>query len=231
MSDFSLTTFAAKGKLPQIENALAAVAKGETSLGIKAKNGVVIATEKKLASPLMDETSLSKTQVLCDHIGAVYSGLGPDFRLLAQKSRQLVQKYFVKYYEPVGVPTLCRETSELVQEKTQAGGYRPFGVSVLVAGYDESGPHLTQIDPSGAYYNWKATAIGKGSKNAKVFLEKRYKADMEIEDAIHTALLTLKENFEGEMSSSNIEVGVVREDKRFQVLTAAQIKEYLDELN
>ena len=73
--------------------------------------------------------------------------------------------------------------------------------------------------------------MGKGSKNAKVFLEKRYKADMEIEDAIHTALLTLKENFEGEMSNTNIEVGVVREDKKFQVLTASQIKEYLDELN
>lgn len=231
MSDFSLTTFAARGKLPQIENALAAVAKGETSLGIKAKNGVVIATEKKLSSPLMDESSYAKTQILCDHIGAVYSGLGPDFRLLAQKSRKLVQNYFVKYYEPVGVPTLCRETSELLQEKTQAGGYRPFGVSVLIAGYDETGPHLTQLDPSGAYYNWKATAIGKNSKNAKIFLEKRYKADMEIEDAIHTALMTLKEGFEGEMNNTNIEVGVIREDRKFQVLTPAQIKEYLDELN
>ena len=79
------------GKLPQIENALAAVAKGETSLGIKAKNGVVIATEKKLSSSLMDETSYYKTQIFCDHIGAVYSGLGPDFRLLGQKSRKLVQ--------------------------------------------------------------------------------------------------------------------------------------------
>jgi 20S proteasome subunit alpha 2 len=195
MADFSLTTFASKGKLPQIENALAAVAKGETSLGIKAKNGVVICTEKKLSSSLMDETSYSKTLLLCNHIGAVYSGLGPDFRLLAQKSRKIVQDYYVKYYESIGVPTLCRLTSELVQEKTQAGGYRPFGVSVLVAGYDEEGPHLTQIDPSGAYYNWKANAIGKSAKNAKVFLEKRYKADMEIEDAIHTALLTLKEGF------------------------------------
>lgn len=231
MSDFSLTTFASKGKLPQIENALAAVAKGQTSLGIKAKNGVVIATEKKLASSLMDESTYYKTQILCNHIGAVYAGLGPDFRLLAQKARKLVQSYYVKYFEPVGVPTLCRETSELVQEKTQAGGYRPFGISVLVAGYDEQGPHLTQIDPSGAYYNWKATAIGKNSKNAKIFLEKRYKADMQIEDAIHTALLTLKEGFEGQMSSNNIEVGVVREDCKFQVLTPQQIKEYLDELN
>ena len=121
-----------------------------------------------------------------------------------------MQDYFIKYYEPMGVQTLCRESSELIQEKTQAGGYRPFGVSVLVAGYDEDGPHLTQLDPSGAYYNWKATAVGKGAKNAKIFLEKRYKPEMEIEDAIHTALMTLKEGFEGQMDNHNIEVAVVR---------------------
>jgi 20S proteasome subunit alpha 2 len=63
----------------------------------------------------MDETSYTKTQILCEHIGSVYAGLGPDFRLLSQKSRKLVQNYFVKYYEPMGVATLCRETSELVQ--------------------------------------------------------------------------------------------------------------------
>lgn len=89
---------------------------------------------------------------------------------MGQKIRKLVQDYYVKYYETMGVPTLCRESAELIQEKTQHGGYRPFGVSILVAGYDEDGPHLAQLDPSGAFYNWKATAIGKGAKNAKTFL-------------------------------------------------------------
>ena len=49
---------------------------------------------------------------------------------------------------------------------------------------------------------WKATAIGKNMKNAKTFLEKRYRADMELDDAVHTALLTLKEGFEGYISQS-----------------------------
>lgn len=56
----------------------------------------------------MDESSYNKTQILCEHIGSVYSGLGPDFRLLAQKARKLIQSYFVKYYEPMAVQTLCR---------------------------------------------------------------------------------------------------------------------------
>jgi 20S proteasome alpha/beta subunit len=54
-------------------------------------------------------------------------------------------------------------------------GVRPFGVSLLIAGWDESHGHaLYQVDPSGSYFAWKATAIGKNMINAKTFLEKRY---------------------------------------------------------
>lgn len=76
----------------------------------------------------------------------------------------------------------------------------------MLAGHDANGPQLYQIDPSGTFFAWKASAIGKNMVNAKTFLEKRYADDLELEDAIDTALLTLKESFEGEMSGANIEV-------------------------
>ena len=43
----------------------------------------------------------------------------------------------------------------------ESGGVRPFGVSLLMAGYDENGPQLYQIDPSGSFFAWKASAMGK----------------------------------------------------------------------
>lgn len=101
----------------------------------------------------------------------------------------------------------------------ESGGVRPFGVSLLLAGYDTYGPQLYQVDPSGSYFAWKASAIGKSMVSAKAFLEKRYNEDMEVEDAVHTALLTLKEGFEGEVSGHNIEVGVISPDRQFSVLT------------
>lgn len=55
---------------------------------------------------------------------------------------------------------------------------RPFGVSLLLAGFDDNGPQLYQIDPSGSYFAWKASAIGKNMGNAKTFLEKRYNEDV-----------------------------------------------------
>ena len=54
--------------------------------------------------------------------------------------------------------------------------------------------------------------------------------DMELEDAVHTALLTLKEGFEGQISGQNIEVAIVGDDQKFRVLTAAEVSDYLEEV-
>jgi len=230
---FSLTTFSRTGKLLQIEYALNAVANGRTALGIAATDGVVIATDKKFASALVDGEDVKKVEKVTDGSGFVYAGVGPDYRVLVRKARKAAQAYFREYRETKPVGQLVKSTASVMQEYTQSGGVRPFGVSLLVAGMDGDGvPRLFQVDPSGAYFGWKATAIGKGYVNAKNFLEKRYQEDMELEDAIHTALLTLREGFEGEMNGNNIEVGVVsKSDGKFRLLTPEQIQDYLDEAN
>ncbi|WJZ87829.1 hypothetical protein VitviT2T_007180 [Vitis vinifera] len=74
----------------------------------------------------------------------------------------------------------------------------------------------TLVDPSGSYFSWKASAMGKNVSNAKTFLEKRYTDDMELDDAVHTAILTLKEGFEGQISSKNIEIGIIGTDRKFR---------------
>jgi len=79
---FSLTTFSRTGKLLQIEYALNAVANGRTSLGICATDGVVIATDKKLTSTLVDLDDVTKMEGITKSSGFVYSGLGPDYRVL-----------------------------------------------------------------------------------------------------------------------------------------------------
>ena len=144
-----------------------------------------------------------------------------------------------------------QDVARVMQEATQSGGVRPYGVSLLIAGWDDGveptpeaklqedsgemeteldteegagggkkkkpsgktggilkgGPSLYQVDPSGSYFPWKATAIGKSATSAKTFLEKRYRDDLELEDAVHIALLTLKETIEGEMNGETVEIG------------------------
>ncbi|RHY17425.1 hypothetical protein DYB30_004413 [Aphanomyces astaci] len=227
---FSLTTFNPSGKLLQIEYALNAVNNGgHATLGIRCKNGVVIVTEKKLPTILVDEKAYKKIETLHSSAGVIYSGLGPDYRVLVRKARKKAQAYFLKYKENSPASILVRDIAAIMQEFTQSGGVRPFGVSLLFAGYDDEGPQLYQIDPSGSYFGWKATAIGKDSVTKKTFLERRYADDIELEDAINTALLTMRDGFEGEMNEHNIEVGVIGTDKKFRVLTPSEVKDYLAE--
>lgn len=229
---FSLTTFSPSGKLVQIEYAFHAVAAGRCALGIKASNGVVLATEKKTDSVLVEKNSLKMIENINERIGCVFAGMGPDFRLLLRKSRKEAMNYWSWYKEPTPVRHLVRRTAGVMQEYTQQGGVRPFGCSLMVAGFDdEHGAQLFQIDPSGSYFGWKASAIGKNYVNAKSFLEKRYNEEMELEDAIHTAILTLKEGFEGAISKDNIEIGIIKnDDPVFKVLTPDQVADYLHEV-
>jgi 20S proteasome subunit alpha 2 len=164
----------------------------------------------------------------------VYSGMGPDYRILVDRARKVSHTNYKRIYNEYP-PTriLVQDVARVMQEATQSAGVRPYGVSLLVAGWDEGiepeeeevaegeekkkttktggihkgGPMLYQVDPSGSYYPWKATAIGKSATKAKTFLEKRYSEELELEDAIHIALLTLKDNIEGEMNGDTIEIG------------------------
>merc|ERR1712146_135892 len=139
--------------------------------------------------------------------------------VLLAKARKLAQAYFLTYREHIPVRRLVQQIAQVMQEYTQKGGVRPFGVSLLVIGLNPDGKTtgLYQIDPSGSYFAWKASAIGKNMINAKTFLEKRYNEDLELDDAIHTAILTLKEGFEGQMSENNIELGIVDAEVDFVV--------------
>ncbi|XP_075550020.1 proteasome alpha2 subunit isoform X2 [Dermacentor variabilis] len=145
---FSLTTFSPSGKLVQIEYALAAVAAGAPSVGIKASNGVVLATEKKHKSILYEEHSIHKVEMITNHIGMVYSGMGPDYRLLVRRARKLAQQYELMYSEPIPTSQLVQKVAYIMQEYTQTGGVRPFGVSLLVAGWDNGRGYVFQCDPS-----------------------------------------------------------------------------------
>ena len=209
------------------------------SLHIEATNGIVLATEKKSSSPLADQSSLAKISDITPNIGMVYSGMGPDYRVLVDRARKVSHTGYKRIYNEYP-PTriLVQDVARVMQEATQSAGVRPYGVSLLVAGWDEGiepdaedevednvdtdekkprkktggihkgGPMLYQVDPSGSYYPWKATAIGKSATKAKTFLEKRYSEELELEDAIHIALLTLKDNIEGEMNGDSIEIGM-----------------------
>jgi 20S proteasome subunit alpha 2 len=102
-------------------------------------------------------------------------------------------------------------------------------VSLLIIGWEDT-PTLWQVDPAGIFWAWKATALGKRSDGSRTFLERRYNEDLSVDDAIHTAISTLKEGFDGQLTADLIEIGVVDENRKFKILSTTEIKDFLNEV-
>jgi len=86
-----------------------------------ASNGIVIATEKKTSSILIDDSMVDKVAIICPNIGIVYSGMGPDFRVLATKARKSAQAYWKIYNEYPPTRVLTQEIANIMQQATQSG--------------------------------------------------------------------------------------------------------------
>lgn len=90
------------------------------------------------------------------------------------------------------------------QVPIQRYGRRPFGVGLLVAGFDELGPHLYQTCPSGNFYECKAMAIGARSQSARTYLEKHLATfnACSLDELIKHALRSLRETLPNEIELS-----------------------------
>lgn len=86
-----------------------------------ASNSIVIAVEKRPPSPLVDDSSLERISLICPNIGIVYSGMGPDFRVLVAKARKSAQAYWKIYGEYPTTRVLVQELAQVMQEATQSG--------------------------------------------------------------------------------------------------------------
>lgn len=181
--DSSTTTFSPEGRLHQVEYAIEAINNAGTCVGILAKDGVVMASEKKVTSSLLAPSKSSeKTYKLCQHAACNVAGLTADANILIDQARLRAGRYGYQYCEPIPVEQLVEHVCNYKQAYTQYGGLRPFGVAFLFAGYDSHyGFQLYQSDPSGNYSGWKATVIGANNQAGKSLLKNEYAVKKEDE--------------------------------------------------
>lgn len=113
----------------------------------------------------------------------------------------------------VPISTLVSEMAMLMQEYTQMGGVRPFGVALLVASVEVGGTRLYRLEPSGSYSAWKACAIGKGSAEAEAILHDRFKESMDRDSAVQLVLSTVLRCAPNGVREEDIEIVCVEEGK------------------
>jgi proteasome alpha subunit len=225
--DRAITVFSPDGRLFQVEYAKEAVKRGATAIGIVGKDSVALIAHKSTYSKLIVPDSLKKVFDIDTHIAFTASGLIADARKLVDTGRLEAQKHRLTYSEPAPVESITRNICDTMQVYTQYGGIRPFGVSLLIAGYDDQ-PRLYEAEPSGAMTGFKADSIGSGKKEVDEMLEKGYKENMALEDAISLALTALKKTSEEKIQAENVEISYIEgKGKKFVTMGEKEILKYL----
>ena len=209
--DRVVTVFSPDGRLFQVQYAMEAVKRGATVVGIRAKDGVVVVADKKILHPLIMPRSIEKVYQIDDHIAAATIGLVADGRKLIEQARLEAQRHRLIYDEPITIKQLVFEMSSYMQIFTQYGGLRPFGVTLLLAGYDKE-PRVYEIDPSGTPTEWKATAVGEGRGEAMTVLEAKYEEDMSIDNAFKLGVEALKSFLKNKFEPGRIEAAKVTKE-------------------
>jgi len=227
--DRGITIFSPDGRLYQVEYAREAVKRGTASIGIRTSDGVVLAVDKRIRSPLMERSSVEKIHKADDHIGIASAGHVADARQLIDFARRQAQVNHLRYGEPVGVETLTKEITDYIQQYTQVGGARPFGVALIIAGIANGEPRLYETDPSGTPYEWKALAVGADRGDIRDYLEEHYDESMVLEDGVDLALEALASVTEDGLNPEGIGIATIDvETETFGELSDDEKRDHLE---
>jgi proteasome alpha subunit len=227
--DRAITVFSPDGRLFQVEYAREAVKRGTTAVGIIYDKGVILAVDKNVSSKLIVPKSIEKIFQIDEHIGVATSGLVADARRLVEDARVRAQRNRLVFSEPISVAGLTRDLCDIKQAYTQYGGARPFGTALLIAGVNDK-PHLFETDPSGAFTEFTAGAIGMGKRDVEKLLEERYKPGLSRMEGINLALLSLNSVSEGKIAAENIDMITIEVGGKYVPVGVEEIRGSIKQL-
>ena len=221
--DRAITVFSPDGRLYQVEYAIETVKRGTLAIGIKTKDGIIIAAEERPRKLQIDESPQKLFQV-DHHIGIAAAGYIPDARNQVDDARFFSQSNKLVYDEPVDVETVAKHLADQAQHYTQYAGVRPFGVALIIGGIDHQGSSLFLTDPSGTYIPYNAVAIGSNSDKVTEFLRKEYKNDITIDDAKILAIAGINQVAENTEGSNHVKMSqIINDTKHFKILSDEEV--------
>jgi proteasome alpha subunit len=203
-----------EGRLVLVDSALEAVSRGSTTIGIKTSAFALLASHIKPVRPLIDPAE--KIFAIDGHVGATGSGYIGDILQLIDELRLEAQKHRLNFESPIDVGSLTKHLGSFLHNYT-VYAVRPQAASVIIAGVDQAGVQLYQVDPSGTFFRGSGFAIGQSADVALDVLQREYSADMSVDQAVALSNKAIERAL-GERPI--VEIGVVsaKDGSRFQKL-------------
>lgn len=224
--DRAITVFSPDGRLYQVEYAIETVRRGTIAVGVKSKEGTVIAVEESTRK-LQISDKLQKIFKVDEHIGVAAAGYIPDARSQVDNARFFSQSNKLIYDEDTDIETVVRHIADQCQQFTQFAGVRPFGVALIIMGIDSGGDSkLFLTDPSGTYVSYEAVAIGAGSDDVTKFLEKEYSPDITIEAAMELAIAAIQKGHNDSDMNTRIKMArVLANTRKFEIIDGKEVED------
>ncbi|VCX40851.1 unnamed protein product, partial [Gulo gulo] len=175
--DNEVTVWSSQGRIHPTEYAVEAVKQDSATVGLKSKPHAMLVALKRAQSELV--THQKKILHVDKHIGMSVTGLTADARLFCNVMfQERLDARFV-FDRPFPGSHLVSLIGGKTQIPTQQYGQRPYGVGLLVAGYDDMGPHIFHTCPSANYFDCGVLSIGARSLSARTYLERHISGFME----------------------------------------------------
>jgi len=204
--DTDVTVWSPQGRLHQIEYAAEAVNQGSCALGLRSNNYVVLAGLKR--SPNELAAHAKKLMKVDEHMGVAITGLTADGRSLVKYMRTECLNHKYVYGGPLQAGRLVLDLADKHQRCTQTYVRRPYGVGLLIAAVDQTGPHLYETQPSGDFFEYEAIAIGMRSQSAKTYLERHFETFREL--SLHELIIHALKALSGSVQGDKVRGGVPR---------------------
>ncbi len=181
-----------------------------TIVGIRACDGVVLASEKRLSyNGFVLSKNVRKVHPITSHIGIGFAGLHGDIERLVKILKAQAQYYEIEIGREISVRSLAKYYSNLLfSYKTT-----PFYVESIVGGVDWRGPQIYVLDPVGSLIEDKYSVAGTGAPIAIGVIETNYSAEMSVGEAKELAKKAVLEAIERDaVSGDGVDILVITRD-------------------
>ncbi|CDR97883.1 proteasome subunit alpha type 1, putative [Babesia bigemina] len=239
--DTDCITWSPQGRLFQVEYAMEAVKQGSCCVGIKSATHITSKIEiPQVLCAVRRKTSKhadyqDKIFRIADYIAVAMSGITSDAKMIVNFMRNECLNNRYLYGCDITASKLVSLVSRKSQANTQVASKRPFGVGLLVAGYDEKvGLRLYETCPSGNVVEYNAAAFGARCQSAKTYLERKIanfescNVDSLLYHAVKAVKLTMPHDVE--FTSDMVTACVLGQGMPFKLLTAEEIQPYIEKV-
>lgn len=161
-----------------------------TTVGIKASDGVVLASEKRVSYGfyLMSKSG-KKVFPITDRVGLASSGVLADIQALLKVLRVNISYLEIETKRPASVRSVAKLLSILLYQNRLL----PYIAETMVGGVDEEGPRLFVLDAWGSLIEDDYAALGNGARIAIGIIETGYRPTMSVKEARELAVNAIKE--------------------------------------